>query len=74
MFWQRNFSTFLISLLILAQSNLTMANDQEKKELVIESIKAKKISNDLKGNLLLEGNFFIKTNLLDFQTDKAFFN
>ena len=74
MFWQRNFSTFLISLLILAQSNLTMANDQEKKELVIESIKAKKISNDLKGNLLLEGNVFIKTNLLDFQTDKAFFN
>ena len=74
MFWQRNFLTILISLLILAQSNLTIANDQEKKELVIESIKAKKISNDIKGNLLLEGNVFIKTNLLDFQTDKAFFN
>ncbi len=62
MFWQRNFLTILISLLILAQSNLTIANDQEKKELVIESIKAKKISNDIKGNLLLEGNVFIKTN------------
>lgn len=74
MFRQRKLSVILIGLIILMQSSLSIAKDQEKKELIIESIKAEKISNDEKGNLVLEGKVFIKTNLLDFQTDKALFN
>ena len=64
----------MLSLTTLMQISLFEAEEQEKEEIKIESIKAQNISNDEHGNLLLEGQVFIKTNLLDFQTDKASFN
>ncbi|SVE10730.1 uncharacterized protein METZ01_LOCUS463584, partial [marine metagenome] len=74
MFLRRKLSVILISLVTLIHLDMCIAEDQEKKEVKIESIKAENISNDKDGNLLLEGNVLIKTNILDFQTDKASFN
>lgn len=74
MFLRRKLSVILIGLVALIQLSVCIAEDQEKREVKIESIKAESISNDKEGNLLLEGKVLIKTNILDFQTDKAFFN
>ena len=74
MFLRRKLLVILIGLVTLIQLSLCVAEDQEKREVKIESIKADSISNDEEGNLLLEGKVLIKTNILDFQTDKAFFN
>ena len=74
MLFKRKLSIVLLSFTTLMQISLFEAEEQEKEEIKIESIKAQNISNDEHGNLLLEGQVFIKTNLLDFQTDKASFN
>ena len=67
MFLRRKLSAILIGLVALIQLSVCIAEDQEKREVKIESIKAESISNDKEGNLLLEGKVLIKTNILDFQ-------
>ena len=74
MFLLRKLSIILFGVVTLMQFSLCTAEEQERKEIKIESIKAESISNDEKGNLLLKGKVFIKTNFLTFRTDEALFN
>jgi len=73
MFFQRKFLSVSISLIILFIS-MEAFPSQNRKEIKIETIEAETISNDLNGNLVLEGNVIITTNLLSFSSAKALFN
>ena len=73
MFFQRKFLSVCISLIILFIS-MEAFPSQDRKEIKIETIEAETISNDLNGNLVLEGNVIITTNLLSFSSTKALFN
>ena len=52
-------------------SGFLLAEDQK---LSIETIDAKNISTNSKGNLLLRGDVYIKTNLLEFWSNEAVYN
>ena len=56
MFLRRKLLVILIGLVTLIQLSLCVAEDQEKREVKIESIKADSISNDEEGNLLFPVN------------------
>ena len=51
---------------------LTIPGLEER--MVIETIDAKNILNDENGNLILEGEVLIVTNLVQFKTDRALYN
>ena len=74
MLFSRKFFLIFLSLVAFLLSSFSLSDEEERKEIKIESITAESISNDEKGNLLLEGKVFITTNLLTFSTDKALFN
>ena len=73
MFVYRKLLPILVSFLVSIFVG-QLSSEEEKKGIKIESLKAEKAENDEKGNLLLEGKVFIKTDLLNFKTDKAIFN
>ena len=47
---------------------------ENEEEIEIKSITAENISNNKSGDIILEGNVEIKSNLLTFFADKAIFN
>ena len=73
MFMKGKLRVILCCFLTLLQVSLSVAEENQKNDIKIKSIKADNISNDKEGNLLLEGKVLIKTNKLDLFTDKAFF-
>lgn len=73
MFVYRKLLPILVSFLVSILAG-QLSSEEEKKGIKIESLKAEKAENDERGNLLLEGKVFIKTDLLNFKTDKAIFN
>ena len=64
----------LITLLSLIHLSILRGNEDKIESINIEFINADKVSNDKRGNLILEGNVSITTNLLEFKADKALYN
>ena len=57
----------LITLLSLIHLSILRGNEDKIESINIEFINADKVSNDKRGNLILEGNVSITTNLLEFK-------
>lgn len=73
MFFQRKYLSICTIFLIFIFSQETFSNNENEK-IKIETIESDSISSDGKGNLLLEGNVFITSNLLSFSSSTAIFN
>jgi len=73
MFFRRKFVSVSLIFIVLLVS-IEVFPSTERREIKIETIEAEIISNDKNGNLILEGNVIINTNLLSFSSSKALFN
>ena len=72
MFFIRKFVLILGFIILMFPSVFLYAENEE--EIEIKSITAENISNNKSGDIILEGNVEIKSNLLTFFADKAIFN
>ena len=73
MVFRRKFLLIPLSFVVLLISIETI-HGSEREEIKIKTIEAETISNDKDGNLILEGNVIINTNLLSFSTSSALLN
>ena len=73
MVFRRKFLLIPLSFVVLLISIETI-NGSEREEIKIKTIEAETISNDKNGNLILEGNVIINTNLLSFSSSSALLN
>ena len=74
MMMERKLFLILLNFIALTFADLSLAKENAIDEITVESLNADYVTNDIDGNLILEGNVYIKTNLLDFYSDKALFN
>ena len=73
MVFRRKFLLVPLSFVVLLISMGTI-HSSEREEIKIKTIEAETISNDKDGNLILEGNVIINTNLLSFSSSSALLN
>ena len=73
MVFRRKFLLIPLSFVVLLISIETL-HGSEREEIKIKTIEAETISNDKDGNLILEGNVIINTNLLSFSSSSALLN
>ena len=73
MVFRRKFLLIPLSFVVLLISIETI-HGSEREEIKIKTIEAETISNDKDGNLILEGNVIINTNLLSFSSSSALLN
>ena len=65
---------YALGIFLLLAPVVLVADQLLDEKIIIKTIDAKNISNDEKGNLILEEDVIIITNLLEFRTDKAIYN
>ena len=70
----KNLKKLVFSIFLLGISMTCLAMPGLEERMVIETIDAKNILNDENGNLILEGEVLIVTNLVQFKTDRALYN
>ena len=65
---------YALGIFLLLAPVVLVADQLLDEKIIIKTIDAKNISNDEEGNLILEEDVIIITNLLEFRTDKAIYN
>lgn len=73
MFFQRKYLSVCLTFLIFLFSGEIFSSPENEK-IKIETIKSDSISSDGKGNLFLDGNVVITSDILSFSSSKAIFN